>query len=358
MDKKGIFEVAPCLKEGPLSEAGLELINEMTKIPNSESGDLLRTLCCYYLMNTKEVALKNENDPTFEVVNSLNKVKGLSENFNALNLDYFDLFRNEIANDLNGWDHQDTASYYGDLFKDFDPEKYYKETPEILKTRLERNEVYPDDLNTKSVLDVGCGDGKYSLAWKQLGARTVTGVDFSEKAISIANERVRDFGVDYKIDNALNLSIDDNAFDIVYCYGVLHHTADPKQGISELVRVMKTGGFGWVYIIERPGGFYWDIVEILRVVMKDVDVNYARKVLSLLNVPPKKIFRTLDHVLAPINIRMTEGDIEKTLKKAGAKDIKKMKRGTDFDRIEKIYQREPFAELKYGVGHNSFIFSK
>lgn len=357
MDKHKIFEVAPCLKDGPLSEAGLDLINEMNKIPKSESGDLFKILSCYYLTNTKEVAFEKEDDPTFEIIDSLNKIKRLSESFNLLNLEYFNLFKNDTLNELNS---TSTASYYGDLFKDFDFEKYYNETPEILKTRLERNKVYPKDLNAKTVLDVGCGDGKYSLAWKQLGAKEVTGVDFSEKAINIAKDRVResDSNINYKIDDALNLSIENNSFDIVYCFGVLHHTSDPKKGISELVRVLKEGGFGWLYLIERPGGFNWDIVEILRLIMKDIDVNYARKVLSLLNVPSKKIFRTLDHVLAPINIRLTEKEIEKILEEAGAKQIKKMKRGTNFDRIEKIYRGEPNSEIKYGVGQNSFVFSK
>ena len=43
--------------------------------------------------------------------------------------------------------------------------------------------------------------------------------------------------------------------------------------------------------------------------------------------------------------------------KIGATKIRRLSRGSDLDRIERIYQSEPYARVKYGVGENRYIFS-
>jgi len=80
-----------------------------------------------------------------------------------------------------------------------------------------------------------------------------------------------------------------------------------------------------------------------------------------LNYPNNKIFYMLymlDHVLAPINTRLTVNEIENELKKNGADKIIRWNRGVDFDRVEKLYQNLPFGKEKFGVGENRFIFNK
>ena len=46
------------------------------------------------------------------------------------------------------------------------------------------------------------------------------------------------------------------------------------------------------------------------------------------------------------------------LKQAGASEIRRLERGTDFDRVEQVYQHRPFAEVKYGVGEQRYFFRK
>jgi hypothetical protein len=78
----------------------------------------------------------------------------------------------------------------------------------------------------------------------------------------------------------------------------------------------------------------------------------------MLGIPANRIFYMLDHVLVPVNIRLTPEEIEGCLADAGAVDIRRLTRGADFDRIERIHQKEPYADLKYGVGENRYVFSK
>jgi hypothetical protein len=66
----------------------------------------------------------------------------------------------------------------------------------------------------------------------------------------------------------------------------------------------------------------------------------------------------LDHVMVPINTRLTPDQVEECLMNAGAKQIRRLNRGTDFDKVEYIYKKIPYAAAKFGVGENRYIFTK
>jgi len=111
-------------------------------------------------------------------------------------------------------------------------------------------------------------------------------------------------------------------------------------------------------MIENPGGLFWDVIEILRAIMRGERQDRARAALQLLGIPGNRVYYMLDHVMVPINLRLSPEEIEYCLARAGATGIRRLTRGTDFDRIEQIYQGVPFATAKYGVGENRYVFSK
>jgi len=361
MKNEEIFEIAPGLKNGPLSNTGMALIKEVLKLPQSPIGDVFKTMAAFYLFEAKEEIFKKDINPIEELKDSFIKQTEFLKAYHNLNTDILNTnSKYEDKNQISNNAKIETGSYYGNLFKNFDAEAYFNEATEILRTRLQINNIFPEDLNSKTVLDAGCGGGKYSAAWKKLGAGKVIGVDFSKTGIEDTRARIAktDIDVEFQIDSVLDLSFKNDTFDVVFCNGVLHHTNDYEKGISEIVRVLKKDGMGWIYMIEKPGGYFWDIYEILRVVMKDVDDKIAEKTLKLLNLPAHRIFRILDHLMVSVNKRSTPNEIHSVLENAGAKNIKRLERGVNFDRIEKIYKKEPYAEEKYGVGENIFVFSK
>jgi hypothetical protein len=63
-------------------------------------------------------------------------------------------------------------------------------------------------------------------------------------------------------------------------------------------------------------------------------------------------------IMAPVNIRLRPDEVEAALEDAGACRVRRLARGADFDRIERLYQRDAFAHMKYGVGENRYSFSK
>ena len=254
-----------------------------------------------------------------------------------------------------------TGEHYGRLFREFDAEAFAAEPARLLRDRLARNGVVLPDLAKARVLDAGCGGGRYSVAWHLLGAGEVLGVDLSEPGIADARARAEAMklaNVRFDLVDVVELPLPRNSFDIVFSNGVLHHTRDWERGVRNLLELLRPGGLGWLYLIENPGGYFWDVIELLREVMKNEVHEQARAAVVALGIPANRVFYMLDHVMAPINLRLTAEEITAALVAAGARDIRRLTRGTDFDRVERIYKNEPFARLKYGVGEHRFVFTK
>ena len=103
-----------------------------------------------------------------------------------------------------------------------------------------------------TLLEIGCGIGVDSIELSRCGF-DVTAVDLTETAIEIAREhaRVREAKVDFRIGNAEGLGFDDEAFDAVYSFGVLHHTPDIVAAVADLHRVLKPGGHAYVMLYHQ-----------------------------------------------------------------------------------------------------------
>jgi ubiquinone/menaquinone biosynthesis C-methylase UbiE len=358
------FQIAPCLREGLIAESARGLVAASRQLGRSPWAATLRAWCVPHLFHRMEIALALGEEPYQALNQTLDKAAemlrvaagtGLEELLNARSGPGSSLPAETTPVEFV------TGEHYGRLFEAFSKTSYWDEPAKLLRDRLERNGISTSDLGTKDVLDAGCGGGRYTVAWKLLGAKSVTGYDISETGLADARRRVKEAGIEnvtFDQGNVLQLPYKNDRFDIVYSNGVLHHTADWKKGLHELVRVLKPGGFGFLYLIENPGGLFWDVTEILRVVMKDVSRDAARAALRLIGIPANRVFYMLDHVMAPINDRLTSAEIEAELKKAGAKNIRRLTRGTDFDRVEQIHQKKPYAKDHFGIGENRHVFTK
>jgi ubiquinone/menaquinone biosynthesis C-methylase UbiE len=355
-------EIAPCLREGPLAENACSFTAAARNLGEAPFTSVLRTWCVPYLFKTMENLLASGEEPFEGVDSALEKLTRFLETAEKTNLDLIEkssASSNETAE--NGEIKDITGNHYGNLFKAFSAQSYWDEPVKLLSQRLERNGISLADIKGKKVLDAGCGGGRYTVAWRLSGAGQATGLDISPINVEDANRRVAEAGIDnvyFKKGDVLELPFEDGEFDIVFSNGVLHHTTDWEKGVREMLRVLKPGGLGWLYLIENPGGIFWDVIEILRVVMKTEEKSAARAALQAINLPANRIFYMLDHVMVPINVRLTPEGIENCLENAGAVNIKRLKRGCDFDRVEHIYQKNKYAEAHFGAGENRYVFSK
>jgi SAM-dependent methyltransferase len=77
-----------------------------------------------------------------------------------------------------------------------------------------------------------------------------TGVDLTERGVALTRERValEGFTADVRQADAEHLPFESNTFDIVYSYGVLHHSPHTVRAISEVYRVLKPGGTALIMV--------------------------------------------------------------------------------------------------------------
>jgi ubiquinone/menaquinone biosynthesis C-methylase UbiE len=96
----------------------------------------------------------------------------------------------------------------------------------------------------QKVLEVGTGSGTDFIQWVRAGAKAY-GVDLTEESIEHVRNRLDIYGLaaeEIRVADAENLPYLDNFFDLVYSWGVIHHTPDTIKALEELIRVSRVGG--------------------------------------------------------------------------------------------------------------------
>lgn len=95
----------------------------------------------------------------------------------------------------------------------------------------------------KQVLEIGVGMGADFLRWVRAGA-VATGVDLTERAVSLTRQRLAKEALEavVQVADAEQLPFADGQFDIVYSWGVIHHTPNPALALAEVQRVLAPGG--------------------------------------------------------------------------------------------------------------------
>jgi tRNA (mo5U34)-methyltransferase len=99
-------------------------------------------------------------------------------------------------------------------------------------------DAIPKDLRGKSVLDVGCNAGFYSIEMKRRGADRVVGIDFDPRYLAQARLAARISGVDIEFRQMDVYSVSELAetFDVVLFMGVLYHLRHPLLALDLLHR--------------------------------------------------------------------------------------------------------------------------
>lgn len=124
----------------------------------------------------------------------------------------------------------------------------------IVNTRFSECIANSYDFSGKTVLDLGCGDGTYTLEFPALGVKEVVGVDPASEAIEAAKAKALKLGLDvtvkFKIGNIYSLEpfLLYNRFDCIVLRGVLHHLPDPARAISGLAN------FDGTIVVLEPNG--------------------------------------------------------------------------------------------------------
>lgn len=119
-----------------------------------------------------------------------------------------------------------------------------KRSEEFLRNSLG---LTPEIVKNKSVLDAGCGSGRFSEVINRWGGR-VTALDLSS-AVEACKENLGASGVNVAQGDILHPPFGPETFDVIFSAGVLHHTPDAAGAFHSLVPLLKPGGYiaVWLY---------------------------------------------------------------------------------------------------------------
>jgi ubiquinone/menaquinone biosynthesis C-methylase UbiE len=117
-----------------------------------------------------------------------------------------------------------------------------------------------EDARGLDVLEVGVGMGADHCELAGASPRSLSGVDLTERAVEFTRKRLALCGLtsDLRQADAENLPFADQSFDLVYSWGVLHHSPDTSKAIDEVWRVLRPSGRARIMIYHQ-----WSIVGLL-----------------------------------------------------------------------------------------------
>ena len=157
-------------------------------------------------------------------------------------------------------------SLYDDVDKNLTREQLLKGIDDLedmfrLRDYMAVREMPLHEFKGKKVLEIGPGAGGHSALFARHGAiMTSADITFSRAQSTRAKFDLMGNMADGSLalqSDAENLPFADNAFDIVYSNGVLHHTPDTEKAIAEVYRVLKPGGQAVIMLYCKDSWHYW-----------------------------------------------------------------------------------------------------
>jgi ubiquinone/menaquinone biosynthesis C-methylase UbiE len=119
------------------------------------------------------------------------------------------------------------------------------------------------------ILDVGCGTGSLTgVLLESAGVKSIVGIDLAEFYLESARQTIKDPRVAFKVGDATSLPFADKSFDRAFSMLVLQFVPDAKKAVSEMRRVVRSGGVVAATVWDGLGGMpaqrlFWDAAATL-----------------------------------------------------------------------------------------------
>jgi len=132
------------------------------------------------------------------------------------------------------------------------------------------NPLTKKDIENKSVLELGCGNGSLLVHITRWNPSNLEGVELGDSIRSAYKNIVATGFKNAKITKHDLTTFESDGFDIVYCIGVIHHLKNPKEGFDAVLRNVKKGGrfHCWVYAKEGNAVIMYIVDPIRKLVSK------------------------------------------------------------------------------------------
>lgn len=138
--------------------------------------------------------------------------------------------------------------------------------------------ISPDSWKGLRVLDAGCGTGRNSIWPIQYGASAVTAFDVDPRTVDVARQNLAKYpNATVRQHSIYELPFHDE-FDLAFSIGVIHHLADPRLAVRNLVEAVKPGGRVLIWVYGKEGH------TTLKNIVNSIRLVTCRIPLPILNV--------------------------------------------------------------------------
>ncbi len=185
------------------------------------------------------------------------------------------------------WNDKQPSLWYSK--KNYGTKEYYDEVE-----NLRYNKFYPyipniaefNEHKGEKVLEIGVGMGIDLKQYLQGGA-DCCGIDLTEGAIQQTRKTLRMYNLtaNLQVMNTQLLKFKNNTFDLVYSFGVLHHTPKTQQAINEIYRVLKPEGKAIIMLYSKSWQHYVMRVFIAGILGGELRRFARKKSRGLLELP-------------------------------------------------------------------------
>ncbi|MBU0877924.1 MAG: class I SAM-dependent methyltransferase [Alphaproteobacteria bacterium] len=185
-----------------------------------------------------------------------------------------------------------------------------------------------DWFDGKRVLDAGCGSGRFSWAMASMGA-SVMSLDQSPAGVRNTQRACAEFGDRVTVrQHDLTQPTDlPQEFDLVWSFGVLHHTGNTYGAFKNIAPLVRPGGYIFLMLYGEPTGrdpgefAYYHEVESLR--RKTVAMDFNERLKYLESLKGENAGGWFDAVSPEINDTYSFYEIQLWLQRAGFENIRR-----------------------------------
>jgi SAM-dependent methyltransferase len=187
-----------------------------------------------------------------------------------------------------------------------------------------------DWFHGKRVLDAGCGLGRWTVGLLRLGCE-VLATDFSEHALERTSENVnslctREEAARLTLEAAdlleLPAEFARERFDVVFSFGVLHHTGDTHRALANVAELAGPDGALFIYLYGKRSLSSRDraSLAVQRFVLAPLPFTLKRRAIGFLR-PGVDLHQVFDLLSPTINTRHTFEEVQQWLRAVGFQDI-------------------------------------
>lgn len=149
----------------------------------------------------------------------------------------------------------------------------------IVEEKLAIMSLCPD-LKGKSIIDLGCGNGETCIAFAEMGASRIHGIDISEKMLEIANANHKREHITYTFLDMNDIHVLDEKYDVAFSSLSVHYIKDFKKLMNNVHYILNENGT-FIFSQEHPlttapiSGVHWTRDKNLQILHYDL-TDYRR----------------------------------------------------------------------------------